>query len=831
MIKSYFKIAWRNLVKHKLYSAIKVGGFAFSIAACVLITLFILHEISYDRSYPDSGRLYRAVFSMNDDEGNLGKGTAFQAPFAPTMKANFPEIEQASRLLPSALFGAGSNQVSTATSEESLFEAGFTYADQELFDMLQLSVRHGDPKHLLDEPNTVVLTASKAAKYFPGERFPGERFPGERSPEGNPLGKVIYLNNDKTKPYTVKGVLEDIPTNSHLYGFDFFLTLSGINFYNGEQTNWLATNYVTYFKIRAGTDLDQLAAKMTTDMVENYFIPQTKVAGRQVPENVKSVKVLLQPVSDIHLHSYDIHDYEITTATNGDIRFVWLFGGIAGFILLIACINFINLSTAKSASRAKEVGLRKVVGSYRSSLITQFLTESTLYSLLSIVLGVLLAWAFLPLFNQLAGKQLVFPWGSQVLFPIIGLAVIGIGLLAGLYPAFYLSGFRPAQVLKGQLSQGAKNRLLRSGLVIFQFTTSIILIVGTLIINGQMRFILNKKIGFDKDQVMVIQGTHTLGEQVQTLKDEMEKIPAVQRVTVSDYLPVRMDGVKRNGNPFWKEGKISEDLSAGGQFWPVDEDYIPTLGIQLLEGRNFNRKLATDSEAAIINQSLARALGLDHPIGARITNADRIMQVIGVVEDFNFESMRDEMDGLCLVLGNSPTMMAVKLNGQQMSETVGAISNLWQDFSPNQAIRFTFLDESYANMYESVQRTGTIFSCFTVLAIFIACLGLFGLAAFTTEQRTKEIGIRKVLGASVAGIVQLLSKDFVKLVLTALVIASPIAWWAMNQWLQDFAYRIDIEWWVFAVAGMAAVGISLLTVSFQTIKAAAANPVESLRSE
>ncbi|WP_257657295.1 ABC transporter permease [Parapedobacter lycopersici] len=817
MIKNYLKIAWRNLVKHKLYSAIKIGGFAFSIAACVLITLFIRHEISYDRSYPDSDRLYRAVMSINDDKGDPREGTSFMAPFAPTMKANFPEIEHAGRLLPNPLFGAGSNQVSTADNPESLHEDGIVYADQELLNALQLPMIQGDPQHALDEPNTVVLTATKAGKYFP---------------DGNPVGKVIYLNDNKEKPYTIKGVLEDIPSNSHLYGFDFFLSLAGEPFYPGEQTNWLATNYVTYFKVKSGTDLNQLAKKMVSSVMDTYYIPALQGAGMQVAiARVKSAKLIFQPVSDIHLHSHEIADYDVTTRNSGDIRFVWLFGGVAGFILLIACVNFINLSTAKSASRAKEIGLRKVVGSYRSGLIRQFLTESTLYSLLSIALGVLLAWLSLPLFNQLANKQLVFPWDNLWLAPIIGLSVIIIGLLSGLYPAFYLSGFKPVQVLKGQLSRGAKNPLLRNGLVVFQFTTSIILIVGTLIINNQMQFILNKKIGFDKDQVMVIQGTHTLGDQLQTLKDELEKLPEVQHVTVGDYLPVQMGGVKRNGNPIWNEGRINEDVAAQGQFWEVDDDYLPTLGIQLIDGRNFDKNRAADADAAIINQRMAKLLNLENPVGKRITNGGKNMLVIGVVEDFNFESMRDEVGGVVLALGNSPTMMAVKLNGQHMAESVAGISALWKEFSPNQAIRFTFLDESYAAMYEGVQRTGTIFTCFAVLAIMIACLGLFGLAAFTTEQRTKEIGIRKVLGASVTGIVQLLSKDFIRLVLFALVIASPIAWWAMNQWLQDFAYRIEIRWWVFVLAGSAAVLIALLTVSYQAVRAAVANPVKSLRDE
>ncbi len=815
MIKNYLKIAWRNFVKHKLYSAIKVGGFAFSIAACLLIGLYILHETSYDKTYPDNSQLFRTVGQFMDEHGNTIKGLSFQAPMAEALKADFPEVMQAGRLLPNPLFGAGSNQVSTDLHPESVHEGGFVYADQELLDMLGLPMAYGDRQYALTEPNTVVMTASKADKFFP---------------EGTPVGKVIYLNNDKSKPYTVKGVLEDIPANSHLYGYDIFLSLEGIPFYPGEQTNWMASNYITYFKIKPGTDLDQLAVKMTGNVLNHYWIPAIKAAGRQVPERINTARLTLQPISDIHLHSGDLRDYNEANP-KGDIRFVWLFGGVAGFILLIACINFINLSTARSAGRAKEVGLRKVVGSHRSELMAQFLTESMLYSLLSILLGVILAWLFLPVFNTLAGQQLVFPWKGMWLLPVILVSATGIGLVAGLYPAVYLSGFRPVQVLKGQLSRGAKNPVLRNGLVVFQFTTSIILIVGTLIINSQMRFILNRKIGFEKDQVMIVQGTHTLGEQVQTLKEALRDIPSVQQVSVSDYMPVKIDGVKRNGNSFWQNGKASEGASVPGQFWQIDEDYIPALGIKLREGRNFKKDLATDSEAAVINHTLAKTLQLDNPVGAYITNGGRQMRVIGVVEDFNFESMKDEVGGLCMVLGNSPTMMAVKIGGADLQETIAAITTRWKAFSPNQAIRYTFLDTGFANMYVSVQRTGTIFSCFAVLAILIACLGLFGLAAFTTEQRAKEISVRKVLGATVSGIAGMLSGDFVKLVLVAILIATPIAWWAMSSWLQDFAYRTEIQWWMFAAAGLAALVISLFTVSFQAIKAAIANPVNSLRSE
>lgn len=814
MLKNYIKIAWRNLVKHKMYSAIKIGGFAFSIAACILISLYIIHETDYDNTYPDSDRIYRVVGAFSD-KGKIIKGTSFQAPLSNAIKTDFPEVEQAGRILPNALFyGAGSNQVTTEDSPVSIYEEGFTYMDQGLLDMLQLPMIAGKRREALSDPYTIVITKSKADKYFSGE---------------NPVGKVIYLNGDNTKPYTIKGVIEDFPSTSHLNAFSFLLTMKGVEFYPGEQENWGATNYPIYLKLKKGTNVQQFEKKLTQDVRNNYWIPNLEKTGNIKAIDVwGSISLTLQPINQIHLYSSDVMDYK--QIQQGDIKFVWLFGGVASFILLIAGINFINLSTAKSANRAKEVGLRKVVGSFRSSLITQFLAESTLYSMLSFAIGLLLAWVFLPLFNMLSGKDLSFPWMQWQLLPILLVSALIVGLFAGIYPSFYLSGFKPITVLKGQISSGSKNPILRNGLVIFQFVTSIMLIIGTLIINEQMHFILNKKIGYDRDQVVILQGTNTLGNQIKTLKEELQKLPQVKSASVSDYLPVRMEGVKRNGNSFWKEGKIKEDAAEGGQFWGIDENYLSTLGMKLVDGRNFSKDLATDSQSVIINQKLAKDLGLKNPIGARITNGT-VFTVIGVVEDFNFESLKDEVAGLCMALSNSPTMLSIKVNSKDIAPTMQAISTIWKKFSPDQAIRYTFLDEGYANMYADVKRTGNIFTSFAVLAIFIACLGLFGLAAFTTEQRTKEIGIRKVLGASVNGIVQLLSKDFIRLVFVAIVIASPLAWWAMNKWLEDFAYKMEIQWWVFAIAGLAAITIALLTVSFQAIKAAVANPTKSLRSE
>lgn len=814
MIRNYIKIAWRNVLKYKMYSAIKIGGFALSIAACILIALFINNELSFDRSYPDGERIYRVIGVFND-QGVTIKGTSFPAPMTKSIIEDFPEVELAGRLMPNSLFhGAGSNQLMTSSNNESVYEEGFTYFDQELLDILQVPMIYGNREQALLEPMSIVISDKKAQKYFPNQ---------------NPVGQTLYLNNDKAKPYTVKGVIADFPATSHLYAYDFLLTISGVIFYNGEQSNWGASNYVSYVKLRHGTDYKEFEKKLTTQIINKYLVPSAISSGNMGAAGFyKSASLNLQPIRDIHLQSYDIQDYD--TEKRGDIRFVWLFGGIAGFILLIACINFVNLSTAKSANRAKEVGLRKVVGSHRSGLITQFLTESILFSFLSFALGVLIAWLALPLFNSLSGKLLSFPWSNVVFFIAIFGSALLIGLLAGLYPAFYLSGFKPIQVLKGQVSRGSKNPVLRSGLVVFQFTTSIILIIGTLIINSQMKFILNKKIGYDKDQVMVIQGTGTLGEKITTFKEELQQLPQVASVSVGDYLPVRISGVKRNGNPFWKEGKSKEDAAVSGQMWETDEDFVKTLGMELVEGRSFSQELATDSQAVIINEAMVKSLNLKNPIGARITNGQNFT-VIGVVKNFNFESLKGDIVPLSMTLSNSPSMVSVKINANGMASAVKEISALWKELSPNQAIRFSFLDESYAHMYEGVQRMGYIFSCFAVLAIVIACLGLFGLAAFTTEQRTKEMGIRKVLGASVNSIVQLLSKEFVKLVLIAILIASPLAWWAMNVWLEDFAYRIEIQWWMFVLAGLVALAITLITVSFQAVKSAMANPVDSLRNE
>ncbi|TSJ40692.1 FtsX-like permease family protein [Mucilaginibacter corticis] len=807
MIRNYLKIAYRQLLKQKMYGVVKIGGFAFGIAACLLIGLYIHNEMSFDRSYPGADRIFRVV-----GDGKMSRGLAWPAPMSRAIQQDFPEVEFAGRMRPLNSY-LGHAELRRAEEPQNSYEQGILYIDQSFFSAFQLPMVYGDGATALKDPQTMVISKSMADKYYRGK---------------NPVGHVMYVDNDQSHPYRIGGVMADIPENSHLHPFNFFITLSGMEFGAGEQNSWRWFNYVQYIKLKAGTNVAAFEQKLNTDLRKNYWIPEFRKGGsKDAVSEAASFHVYLQSVPDINLHSGEFQD----GLTNGDIRFVWLFGAIALFILIIACINFINLSTAKSANRAKEVGLRKVVGSYRSSLIAQFLTESLIYSFISFILGIVVAWLLLPYFNSISARSLSMPWLEWWFVPVILFSTLVVGTLAGLYPAFYLSGFRPGQVLKGAISTGSKSPMLRNGLVVFQFAASIILIISTVVIYNQMHFILNRKAGFEKDQVMVLQGTNTLGDQnIRNFKTELTKIAVVKSASISDYLPV--NGTLRNGNAFFKEGHEKIDPAVLGQMWQVDDTYLQTLGIKLVEGRNFSYAMADDTagRSIIINQNMVKALGLKKPIGARIYD-DGIFTVIGVVQDFNFESMRGEISPMVLHFSLSTSMMTVKLRGGDIQNAITNVSALWKKYSPNQPIRYTFLDEEFANMYADVTRTGKIFTSFAVLAIIIACLGLFALSAFLAEQRSKEIGIRKVLGASVQGITALLSIDFIKLVLLAILIASPIAWWAMHKWLQDFAYRVTISWWMFAIAGFGAIFIALITVSFQSVKAALANPVKSLRSE
>jgi len=798
------------MLRQKVFSLIKIGGFALGISACLLIALFISDELGYDRHYVDGDRIYRVILVYNVNGTIRGKGVAFPAPFAKALKDEFPEVEQFGRLNRTEYFGAGSNEIRCIDKVQNNHEEGFAFADQGLLDIFQIPMIYGDPLHALDEPGTIVISKRKADKFFPDE---------------NPIDKTLIINDDASKQYVIKGVMNNPPVNSHFQS-DFLMTLSN-GLYPGEQSNWRSQSYDTYIKLRPGTDVEQLVSKFSL-ITEKYFIPSQQRDGYVDAENLEDIlDYELQPISDIHLKSEGIQD----GLTHGDIHFIWLFAIIAGFILTIACINFINLSTAKSAHKAKEIGFLKTIGAMRSNLVRQFLTESLLFSFLSFMLGIILSIALLPYFNLLSGKSLAIPWATfWWLLPLILFASVIIGILAGLYPSFYLSSFKPANIIKGTFSLGSKSARMRNALVIFQFTVSIILIAATLIIYRQFEYILNKKVGFDKEQVLLLHGANTMGNKINTFKNELLRLSEVKNVTISDYLPI--EGAKRDGNALWKEGKSKVESPVYGQFWRVDHDYIKTMGMNIVEGRDFSIDMPTDSKAAVINQTLAKELGLTDPlIGKKIENTWETFEIIGIVQDFNYESLRYNIGGVCLTLGNSPKIVSVKINTTDMSGTIRSITGIWNKFSVNQSIRYSFLDEEFAMMYADVQKMGKIFSSFTFLAIIIACLGLFALSSYMIEKRTKEIGIRKVNGAKISEAIALLNTDFLKWVIIASVIAIPIAYYAMHRWIENFAYKTELSWWIFALAGIMALGIALLTVSWQSWRAATRNPVEALRYE
>ena len=811
MIQNFFRIALRQLKKQGVYSAIKIGGFALGIATCLLIALYIRSESSYDRDYTHGDRLYRLMQQYRRDDGSVGTGPAQPAPMAAAIKAEFPQVELAGRLMPYALFtGAGSNEVRVQGQTQDIFEDGFTYADQSVFDMFAFPMVYGDRAHALAEPGSIVITESKAKKYFPNQ---------------DPVGKILYLNDDMSQPHKISGVIKD-PDHTHLT-FNFYLSLTGHELWKGEQQTWLAGNYDNYVLLRAGVDAVSLQKNLLA-LYKKYTLPEVTGYIKDPEKMYSRMTFYLEPVRDIHLNYTDDDSIH-----HGDSRFVLLFGVVGAFILLLACINFINLSTARSANRAKEVGLRKVVGSQRSGLILQFLVESLVLSYFSFLLAIGMAWALLPVFDRLTNTALHLPWNEWWLLPALLTTGTVVGLLAGIYPAVYLSRFRPVDVLKGSVSRGSRGSALRSGLVVFQFTTSVILIIATIIVYKQVHFIMNKKMGYDKDQVMLIQGTGSMdNKKLATLKTELLAQEGVRKVSISDMLPV--SGGKRNMMSFYRYGREKTDPRVPAQSWWVDGDYIATFGMKMVQGRSLSADIASDSSAVVINEAMAKRLGLKDAVGVQLSYGDSArykMRIVGVVADFNYESVKDVVQPLALHLGNWATMVAVKTNTADMAGLIRKVGAVWKTFSPQQELRYTFLDESFARMYDDVRRTGNIFTALASLAIVIACLGLFALSAFMAEQRQKEVGIRKVLGATVGQLTGLLSRDFLRLVLLSVFIASPLAYWGMHKWLEGYAYRVGIDGWIFVGAGFLVAAIALLTISYQAIRTALANPARTLRSE
>ncbi|MCC6287603.1 MAG: ABC transporter permease [Chitinophagaceae bacterium] len=807
MLKNYLKTAFRNLVKNKFYSSINIIGLAAGLATCMLILLYVLDELSYDKYNKNAARIFRVNNEVQFGENHFDMAVS-PALLGTTMVKDFPEVEQYTRL---RWYGG----LRVKKGNENLQEERVAYADSSLFDVFTLPVIAGNPKTALVEPHSLVITEKVAKKYFNTTDV---------------VGRTMLIND--TGNYKITAVIENIPTQSH-FNFDIFAPM--IEDPGSKDDNWLSENWNTYILLRKNADVAKLEPQLNGFM-EKYTGPMLKsVVNQGMDEFKKSggyIKASLTPLTDIHLHSNKMAEID----GNGSAQFVYIFSAIAVLILLIACVNFINLSTARSSSRAKEVGVRKVLGSLKKNLVAQFLTESLLISLIALVFALLIAWLLIPYFNQLTGKQINtrILFQSMMLLSLVGLIIV-VGLFAGSYPAFFLSAFQPIDVLKGKLAGGFKRSWLRNSLVVFQFSISIILIFGTVVIYNQLNYIHTKDIGYDRNKVLIINNTSALGEQAATFRNELLQVSGVQNATMSGYLPVNY---YRSNDAFFTSPILDQKTAISMQNWFVDEKYVPTLGIKVLEGRNFSPEFQTDSNAIVINEAAAKFLATKDILNKKLYNIQNISlkklnewHVIGIIKNFNFSSLRDVIMPLALKLGKDNGNISVRINAANTNAVLEQIKNKWQSMAASQPFNYSFMDEDFNRLYTTEQRTGKIFITFAVLAILIASLGLFGLITYAVEQRVKEIGIRKVLGASVGNIAGMLSKDFLKLVLISSIISFPVAWWAMHKWLQDFAYRVSISWWVFVVAGLLALFIALATISFQAIKAAMANPVKSLRTE
>jgi len=807
MIRNFIKTAFRNLLKNKGFTAINILGLALGLATCLLIVFYVTDELSFDRFNQNFSHIYRVDEEVKYN-GDLSQNAVCPAPLAATLSSQFPEVENTVRFRQ-----AGTFQI--RKGNQNIHEDHVTYCDNSVFKVFTLPMLDGNANNALAEPNSVVITEDMARKYF------------NRT---NVLGETLTFNDNR--PFKITGVIKDIPAQSH-FRFDFFISMPTLD--ESKNNSWLSSNFQTYLLLKPGAGPEKISAalpKIVYDNVGAQLQAALHIKFSDFEKSGNKFNMTLMPLADIHLRSRKIAEMGV----NGNIQYVYIFSAIAMFILLIACVNFMNLSTARSAGRAREVGVRKVLGSPRKYLVYQFLTESILVTLAAAVIAVCAAYALLPLFNQLAGKELVVtPHLLLILLPVMLVLILVIGCLAGSYPALYLSGFQPIQVLKGKLAGGFKNGFLRSFLVVFQFAISIFLIIGTMVIYNQLTYIQNKDLGYNRNQVLSIYNVSALGQKASILKEQIRQLHGVSNATLTGYTPV--NGWRNNGSIFKDRGMNAQ----GGtltQIWDVDQDYIPTLDMKVLAGRNFSDLMQTDSSAMILNESAVRLLGMTDPLNKTLYRpmddfgkSFKAYHVIGVIKDFNFSSLRDNIGPLVLRYQPNNADLNVRIKTANIPLVIGQMRTIWDKLSPNQQFDYTFLNEDFDFLYRSEQRMGTLSIIFTSLAIIIACLGLFGLAAYAAEQRTKEIGIRKVLGAGVSNIVGMLSLDFIKLVVIAIILAAPAGWWAMQRWLQGFAYRQNISWWVIAAAGLLAVVIAFATISFQSIKAALMNPVKSLKSE
>ena len=808
MITNYLKIAFRNLMKYKFISFINLFGLTVGLSCCLLILTYIIHELSYDKYNKNADRTYRFTRQFNSPDGKvwLHLGT-ISPPFGPRLENDFPEIEKMTRLLQ---FGP-----TPMRFEDKIFnETDVFVADEKLFDVFNVEVTKGNPKKALSDMYSVMLSEEKAKKYFGNE---------------DPMNKSVRIFNQYDLKVT--GVYKSFPSNSHLHPgmMISFPTLRDSSMYGEQQlqTNWGNNSFFTYVLLPANYDPKKIESRLPAFLDKNM---PTNPKATQKPSAFTAL--FLQKLTDIHLRSH--LDYE--AEENGDIKRVYIFSAIALFILLIACINYMNLSTARSALRAREIGIRKVAGAQRKEIIAQFLSESVFIAFIAMAIAVLLTWTALPWLNKLSGLKmemsLLNKW--QLIVPVLAAPFV-IGIFSGLYPAIFMSSFKPVRVLKGlfKVSHGFS---FRQVLVVTQFSISIILIICTAIVFQQLRYIQKRSLGFDREHIVTVPYNNSLSPQYEAFRTELLRSPAIKNVGRSSRIPTgRLLDADNAQIPV---GDSLQPVKADIKMVSADHDFITTYAVKMKAGRNFSREFGTDTSSFIINEAAVVGIGwksAEDAIGKPFYYGGVRGKIIGVTADFHFESLHDTIVPIVLFMPTPQNAffgrLSVKVAGQDIPGALAQLEKTWRKFLPEAPFDYTFLDENFDNLYKAERVQGTLFTVFSCIAIFIACLGLFGLSAFTITQRIREIGIRKVLGASVPGIVQMISKDFIKLVAISALIAFPVAGYVMYKWLQDFAYRTNIPWWVFPTALLIAGLIALITISFQAIKAATANPVKSLRSE
>ncbi len=807
MLKNHIHIALRNLRKYKAFSLINVVGLAVGIACCIVIFLYVRDELSYDKFNVKADQIYRVHLNGNINHRDL-KMAISSPPLGEGLARNFPQVLNYARI---RNFG-----VPVMRYKDKVFsEKRIYWVDSTFFDLFTVKFLQGDPKTALSQPNDVVLTEETAKKYFGDE---------------NPIGKI--LNADHRRDYVVTAVVKGFPHNSHFH-FDLLASLS--TYKDSRSEFWLSNNYYTYILLRKGTDTGALQKKIN-EFIKQFIGPQIKMAAGlsldQFYAGGNRYEYDLQPLTSIHLNSH--LDYELEP--NSDMGYIYIFSSIALAILLIASINFMNLSTARSERRSKEVGIRKTLGSNRSQLVRQFLAESVLLSAISVFLAIVIVELFIPMFNDVADKQISLGvFDNFYTIPVLLVLALIVGIMAGSYPAFYLSSFRPMHVLSKASGKNSRKSILRSGLVIFQFTVSIVLFIGTFIVYSQLSYIQNKNLGFNKQRVVVIDRTDDIGSQIESFKKRLLSNPDIVSVSNTSQIP----GNHFSNSAFKEAGTSGEKTQ---ELWVMSADYgfTNTYRIQMKEGRYFSKEHPSDTTAIVINQKTAEVFGMKDPIGKRLVlygrtaSEARYFTIVGVMKNFNFESLHQEIKPLVIFLyreHNFGKYVSARISPGNYQSTIAYMNQSWKKYAGNESFKYNFFDQGWTHLYSAEERTGKLATIFSILAIFIACLGLLGLAAFITEQRTKEIGVRKVLGASVPEIIFLLSKEFTKWVLIANAIAWPVAYLVMNNWLQSFAYRINIGPLIFLYSGIIALLIALLTVSSHAIRAARANPVKSLRYE